>query len=92
VGAWTTIGLTVLEFCRRQGVTEASFHLRKRLLRARDEALVVSAKPKLLSVTVKPSTVSIVSFEVRYPSKHVVTVPMTGMTDLVHLKVRAAVH
>jgi transposase-like protein len=83
VGAWTTSGGTVREFCRRQGVTEASFHFWKRELQARDKALAVSPKPRFVPVTVLPARpVATVSVEVRCPSGHVVMVPMAGMTDL----------
>jgi hypothetical protein len=39
VGVWSTSGLTVREFCRQQGVTEASFHFWKRELRDWDAVL-----------------------------------------------------
>lgn len=80
VGGWSTSGLTVREFCRRQGVTEASFHFWKRELQARDVALAVSAKPTFVPVTVMPAAT--IPVEVRCPTGHVVMVPLDGVAGL----------
>ena len=88
VSAWTKSGLTVRDFCLRQGVTATSFHYWRRELRQRDgssspRSLLGSDRPRFVPVTVLPA--STMSVEVRCPSGHVVTLPACEASALANL-------
>ncbi len=91
---WQASGLSVREFCRRQGWTEPTFHYWKRELSRRDAAAANSAvkspsqnspalQPKFLPLTVLPSAT--LSVEVRCPSGHVVMLPACDAASLASL-------
>ena len=90
VASWKSSGLTVRAFCRRHGLTEASFHFWKRELPARDAGVTPplssspsSSPPLFVPVTVLPAAT--MSVEVRCPSGHVVTLPACDASVLANL-------
>ena len=88
VSSWTKSGLTVRDFCLRQGVTATSFHYWRRELRQRDavsSSRPVSAldRPTFVPVTVLPAAT--LSVEVRCPSGHVVILPSCDSASLSNL-------
>lgn len=84
-------GLTVREFCRRQGLLETSFYYWKRELRTRDAAAAATLKspslkksrPTFLPLTVLPAAT--LSVEVRCPSGHVVLLSACDAASLASL-------
>ena len=91
VANWKSSGLTVREFCLRQGLTEASFHFWKRELPIRDAGVTPLpsssppslSKPMFVPVTVIPASTG--SVEVRCPSGHVVILPSCDSASLSNL-------
>jgi len=85
---WQASGLTVREFCRRQGLLETSFYYWKRELQKRDTAASATLKsspaknsrPTFLPLTVLPAPT--LSVEVRCPSGHVVLLSACEVTSL----------
>jgi len=92
VDRWQASGLSVRAFCRREGLTEPTFHFWKRELRARDETTAASprpaanspgASPKFVPLTVLPAAT--VAVEVRCPSGHVVCLSSCEVSALASL-------
>jgi hypothetical protein len=92
---WQGSGLSIREFCSRQGLTEPTFHYWKRELRAREEAAesarrtaakrppATSSRPTFVPVTVLPGAT--LSVEVRCPSGHVVCLSECAVASLASL-------
>lgn len=88
---WQASGLSVREFCRRQGLLETSFYYWKRELRQRDAAAPATLKsssvkkprPTFLPLTVLP--VATPAVEVRCPSGHVVVLSACDAASLASL-------
>jgi transposase-like protein len=82
---WQRSGLSVRQFCVRNGLTESTFYLWKRELRTRDQtsSKSPSTQPKFVPVSVVPSTT--LSVEVRCPSGHVVCFPSCEVSALASL-------
>jgi hypothetical protein len=84
IAGWEVGGLTAREYCRRRGLTEASFHSWRRELRRRDdEKTQRPAGPTFVPVTVMPSAT--VRVEVRCPSGHIVGITDVDASALAHL-------
>lgn len=89
---WQASGLSVRAFCRRQGLTEPTFHYWKRELRTRDQAVSTSSAqkpsakqspPMFVPLTVLPAAT--LSVEVRCPSGHVVCLSACEISALASL-------
>ena len=88
-------GLSVREFCVRNGLSEPTFHYWKRELQARDEATAAAPRtaagrppaklprPTFVPLTVLPAATVLV--EVRCPSGHVVCLPSCEVSALASL-------
>ena len=78
-------GLSIREFCVRNGLSEPTFYFWKRELRIRDQASSKAslAQLKFVPVTVLPSVT--LSVEVRCPSGHVVCLPSCEVSVLASL-------
>jgi len=91
IARWQASGLTVREFCRRQGLLETSFYYWKRELRKRDAAASATLKsspakksrPTFLPLTVLPAAT--LSVKVRCPSGHVVVLSACDAASLASL-------
>ena len=81
IAAWQASGLSAREFCRRNRLTETSFHSWRRELRRRDEeATPRPAVPTFVPVTIIPS--GSLQVEVRCPSGHTVSVAIADASTL----------
>jgi len=78
-------GLSVVDFCKREGVTTASFYRWRRRLSERKESPTPAAK--FVAVQMAPATAGV---QIELPGGAVVSLPAEASAELVTAAIRAA--
>jgi len=79
-------GLSIAEFCRREGISPPSFYSWRKRLEQDERALFV---PVELSRLVEPSALGV---QIELPGGALVTLPAGASAELVTTAIRAALH